>query len=279
MKFKYKNALINYQIIGQGYPIICLHGMQCDLTLMTNSLEPVFNDSKHYQRIYLDFLGMGHSNAPLEFASSDGILEVMIAFINEVVGPQRFSLIGESYGGYICFGLLTKFKEMIDQVLLIVPAVLPDKKQRILPAKEDLSYDLAFLATLDNDIKKHFLNHATIANEQTYQLYLEQFNSGIERSNREYVFKILKNYPYSFDLNEYFKNNYIKSFITFIVGKQDIVVGYQDQFAFMQLFENSAFYVVNNAGHNLQIEQVATFNKLVEIWLLNLNFINNIKED
>lgn len=275
MKFKYKNAVINYEVIGKGYPIICLHGMQCDLNLMKLSLEPVFKDYDNIQRIYVDLLGMGHSNAPLEYASSDGILEVISAFIKEIVGEKSFSLIGESYGGYLSFGLLTQFKNQIDQILLVVPAVKPNKTQRILPAKPELDYDYQFLDTLEENMRKVFLNHTVIANEKTYQLYLEQFYSGITLANKEYVFKILKNYPYSFDLDEYFKNNKFTTTLTFIAGKQDIVVGYHDLFEYMKLFKNAFFYLIEKGGHNLQIEQVQEYYYLVNMWLKSLSY----KED
>ena len=52
-----------------------------------------------------------------------------------------------------------------------------------------------------------------------------------------------------------------------ITGKQDSVVGYKDQFDLMKIYTNSTYCAVNNAGHNIQIEQPKIFEDLVTAWL------------
>ena len=63
MFYSYKNIKIHYQIIGNGKPIIMLHGLNCDLNLMKCCMENIFKNKNGYKRIYIDLLGMGKSES------------------------------------------------------------------------------------------------------------------------------------------------------------------------------------------------------------------------
>ena len=52
-----------------------------------------------------------------------------------------------------------------------------------------------------------------------------------------------------------------------IAAKQDTEVGYKDQFDLMKKYTNSTYVAVENAGHNLQIEQPEIFESIVISWL------------
>ena len=53
----------------------------------------------------------------------------------------------------------------------------------------------------------------------------------------------------------------------FLCGRQDSSVGYVDQFALLPHYPRATFAVLDVAGHNLQIEQPALFETLMEDWL------------
>ena len=43
--------------------------------------------------------------------------------------------------------------------------------------------------------------------------------------------------------------------------------GYKDSFDLMKVYVNSSYFALNNAGHNLQIEQPEIFEGIVRVWL------------
>ncbi len=55
-----KDAEIYYEIIGEGKPVIIIHGCAPDHRLMQRCMESVFEKYKGYQRIYIDLPGMGN---------------------------------------------------------------------------------------------------------------------------------------------------------------------------------------------------------------------------
>ena len=53
MFYEKDNLKLHYKVIGEGKPIILLHGLACHMKLMENCMEPVFKN-KNYKRIYVD---------------------------------------------------------------------------------------------------------------------------------------------------------------------------------------------------------------------------------
>lgn len=80
-------------------------------------------------------------------------------------------LIGESYGGYLARGILSRHLRKIDGLMLLCPVVVPEKEKRILPNSKMQINDSGFLDTLNNEEREGFCEYAVIANEITYRRY------------------------------------------------------------------------------------------------------------
>ena len=52
-----------------------------------------------------------------------------------------------------------------------------------------------------------------------------------------------------------------------LVGRQDSMVGYHDSWKILENYPRATLAVLDQAGHNLQIEQERVFNTLVGEWL------------
>lgn len=129
MLCRIKDAEIYYEIVGEGKPVLIIHGCAPDHRLMQRCMESVFQKYEGYQKIYIDLPGMGKSNAPDWINSSDHILEVLIAFIEEIISTEKFLLVGESYGGYLARGILSKMSEKVNGLLLVCPVVVAQPKK------------------------------------------------------------------------------------------------------------------------------------------------------
>ena len=68
MFFTYQGNKLYYKVIGQGKPVLAIHGLGCSSELMEGCLEPIFEKHAGYKRIYLDLPGMGRSDANPAFA-------------------------------------------------------------------------------------------------------------------------------------------------------------------------------------------------------------------
>ena len=267
MFFNYYNEKVYYEEFGEGKPILIIHGLACNIELMKGCIEPIFKKVNGYKRIYIDLLGMGKSNNySLEYASSDKILEMLLSFIKEKM-DKEFLLIGESYGGYLSRGIVSKCYKNIDGLMLLCPMIIPDDSKRTLPKRNLKFYDKKFLESLDKNKRELFSEYMIITNEKLYKRFEKEVISGIEQANNDFIKKLRGNYSFSFNVDEEIKMINFSKPSLFITGRQDNAVGYYDLYNLLEDYPRATFAILDTAGHNLQIEQEEVFNSLFLNWL------------
>ena len=267
MFFNYYNEKVYYEEFGEGKPILIIHGLACNIELMKGCIEPIFKKVNGYKRIYIDLLGMGKSNnCSLEYASSDKILEMLLSFIKEKM-DKEFLLIGESYGGYLSRGIVSKCYKNIDGLMLLCPMIIPDDSKRTLPKRNLKFYDKKFLESLDKNKRELFSEYMIIANEKMYKRFEKEVISGIEQANNDFIEKLKENYSFTFNVDKEIEMINFSKPSLFIAGRQDNAVGYHDLYNLIEDYPRATFVILDIAGHNLQIEQEEVFNSLFLNWL------------
>lgn len=253
-----------YEVIGEGTPVVLIHGFTVDHKLMAGCMEPVFNQVSGYKRIYIDLPGMGMSNNITDINTTDKILDSLINLINKIIPKENFLLIGESYGGYLVRGIAAKLKARTNAIGFICPVIVPEKSKRNnLPQHEILESDNKFLKTLDEETRMVFTECNVILTEYVFNRFKEEVLSGIKKSNREVITQISQNYSLSIDPDSISFN---KPAI-FYLGKHDSVVGYSDALGILNSYPKADVILLENAGHNLQIEQQEVFTTSFVQWL------------
>ena len=65
MYWCYEDLQMYYETVGEGVPVLMLHGYYVDHHIMTGCLEPVLEQAEcaGYKRIYLDLPGMGKTKS------------------------------------------------------------------------------------------------------------------------------------------------------------------------------------------------------------------------
>lgn len=255
---------VYYEVYGEGRPFLMIHGFTPDHRLMSGCMEPIFRDIPQYQRIYFDLPGMGRTNGPDWIRNSDDMLEIVKAFIQNVIGEKSFLLAGESYGGYLARGLVKSMPQNIDGLLLICPMI--KKGSRTLPPHTILKRDEALLLKLSPEKARSFESDCIILSERVYQRYKDEIVTGLDIADRAFLERIYnEGYGFSYDpddLNEPFTKPSL-----FLHGRQDSVVGYEDAWPVLRNYPRATYAVLDAAGHNLQIEQEELFSALVREWL------------
>lgn len=260
---KVTNANIYYEAIGEGKPIIMLHGFSPDHRLMKGCMEPIFNDGEGWRRIYIDLPGMGKTTDYENIHNSDEMLEAVLEFINTFVPNQPYVIVGESYGGYLTRGIMQTQKDRILGAAFICPMLIPEKQDRTVPTHSIVAADQQFLTTLTKQEVDDFSAHQVVLDEYNWRRYTNEVLAGCQIADENFLDRIQQSYGFSFPLVDMtFHQPSL-----FLVGKQDSVVGFQDALAMLELFPRATFSILDRAGHNLQIEQADLFQALVSEWL------------
>lgn len=264
MTCEINNSTINYNIIGSGINILMIHGFAVDHKLMMGCMEAVPGIA-NFRRIYIDLPGMGLSEASDEINSSDDVLNLLVTFIASVLGDEKFIVIGESYGGYLTRAIYSRLPEQVLGLGMICPVIIADKSKRTLPEHNIVSSDEIFLQTLGEEDAQNFAEYNVMLNEYTYNRYHEEVMSGIRLANRKVLSRIEKNYSLEADIDHH--STKVDIPVLLLTGRQDHIVGYEDAYNILDRYNRVTYLVLDGAGHNLQIEQVAVFNILTSNWL------------
>jgi pimeloyl-ACP methyl ester carboxylesterase len=265
MKCNIKNLEVNYEVYGDGKPIIMIHGMTPDLRLMTGCMEPVFKNRAGYKRIYIDLPGMGKTKGESWITNSDIVLDILIEFINKVIPNENFLLAGESYGGYLSRGIILKLANRVDGLLSLCPGVVSDIKKRNRPQHVVLKRDEELLSQLESSDAEGFNSMQVVQSKSIWERYRDEILSGVKLADYNFLDIINKNengWEFSFALDETLNKP-----TSIILGRQDSCVGYKDAWNILDRYPRSTFAVLDKAGHNLQLEQVEIFNALVNEWI------------
>ncbi|MDO4275389.1 MAG: alpha/beta hydrolase [Eubacteriales bacterium] len=259
---------IHYHVEGEGKPVVMLHGLGCDHRLMMGCMEPVFKRYSGYKRFYIDLPGMGKSEASLDYASSDKILEVLISIIDEQI-KGGFLLAGESYGGYLARGILEskRLGDRVEGLLLLCPVVVPEHHKRNTPERNVTVYDEDFLSRLAPEDRESFCKYAVAANPYTYERFKKEAEPGLKIANKEFIDRLEENYAFSFDVDQRISEKKFSKPTLFLAGRQDDCVGYEDLWKLLKDYPRASFSLLDMAGHNLQFEQPEVLNCLVDQWL------------
>ena len=270
MECEINNISINYEIIGEGKPIIMLHGYYVDHRVMVRCMENVLSDKEGYKRIYIDLPGMGKSESAEWINNSDTMLDVVIGFIQKIIPNENFLLASQSYGGYLARGVIYKMTDRVDGALLICPVIIADYNKRNVPEHVVLVKDNKLLSKLTPGDAEDFNSGAVVQSEKIYERYQNEIMSGVKIANGKFLENLQRNgYAFSFDVDKL--NNKFDKPVLILLGRQDNCVGYEDEWNILANFPRATFAVLDRAGHSLQIEHDELLNSLINEWLVRVN--------
>jgi len=125
LQVKIKDWNINYEVIGEGNPVILLHGWLATLETM----RPIANSLKKDFKVYLvDVIGFGKSDLPEHPLNSNDFGDFLEEFINklEIKNPV---LIGHSNGGRVVINAVGRGLVSPKKIVLIDSAGIKPKRK------------------------------------------------------------------------------------------------------------------------------------------------------
>jgi pimeloyl-ACP methyl ester carboxylesterase len=254
-----------YLSVGEGVPVVAIHGFGIDHHVMFYSHEPVFRHRKGYRRIYFDLPGMGRSKGGMP-ANSDEMLLVVQGFIDAVIPDERFLLTGASYGAYLARGIVNRWPERVLGLMMPVPLIEADRRRRILPKRTIIKQDREFLESLLKEEREEFVSTATVQDETVWKRYKRAVMPGVKAIDQGCLAEFqAKGYSFSFDVDAL--EEPFPAPTLMLMGRQDTAVGYADSRRIIDLYPRGSVIILDRASHALEVEQYALFNALMSEWL------------
>jgi pimeloyl-ACP methyl ester carboxylesterase len=251
---------------GEGTPVLLLHGFGIDHRSLLLTFGPVFERRAGYRRLHVDLPGFGESPASPAIDSSDAMLEVVLALIDEVIGDERFLLVGQSWGGYLARGVVARRPAQVAGLALSIPVVIADHADREVPEHTILAEEPGVLDGVDPADADAFREMAVTVDSSAWMYFRDSILPAVAAADADALERIGDRYSFQADVDATGPPFEGPSLI--VVGRQDSVVGYRDAFRrLLERYPRSTLAVLDSAGHNLEGERTALLLALVDDWL------------
>ncbi|MEE8378950.1 MAG: alpha/beta hydrolase, partial [Gammaproteobacteria bacterium] len=255
---------INYEIYGIGRPLLILHGGYLDHRHMVNVMEPAFEESSNWKRIYPDLPGHGLTKIANNIENHDQVLDVLLEFMGQICTDESYAVAGESRGGLLARGLAAKEPDKINGLLLIVPGRYAVADPKNLPSQVTLERADEILPELaENEIER--FKKLVVQNRGILEKIRKYKLPAISLADAECQNRLNGNYQFSFDLDSteytFFKPTLV------MLGRFDTEVGYRDSLKVIDNYPRATYAILDKAGHSLSWEQPELFIILVRDWL------------
>ena len=258
---------VYYETFGEGRPFLMLHGGYIDHRHMHYDLEPIFEKHPGWKRIYPDLPGHGRTPAPDWLVKQDQVLDIVLGFIDQVIGDKRFALAGVSRGGYLARGVLAKRSEKIDGALLITPARYGNTgRVESNPKNVTLVKNASLLSEL-SPAEAELLAGYVVQDRKAVDAIRRNLVA-LELADQDFQKRIFLNYEFAFDVDQ-LPASFEKP-VLIVTGRQDTTVGYLDSWKMLAQFPRATFAVLDRAVHYLPTEQNELLHALAIEWLLRV---------
>lgn len=264
MECNVRDVTVYYEEVGSGRPILMLHGWPLDHRHIMNCMEPLFVNRPGWRRIYPDLPGMGNTRGPEWLTTHDQMLEVVLAFWDQVAPGERCVVAGNSYGGYLAWGVIHQRGTHVDGALLTVPLIETDDRKKRYPKHQSLKTEPGFLEALqpDEDYLRNFLVVQTL---DLLAVYRRVITAAVKDADQAFLQRIQPNHFVGFEVDAL--PTPFPAPALFLTGREDHVCGYREAFQILDNYPRATFAVLDCAGHVLDLEQRALFQALANDWL------------
>lgn len=244
---------INYEIAGEGKPVVLIHGWLTNLETM----KPLQNHlCKNFKVYNLDVIGFGKSDLPNKPLSTEDFANFLNEFLDKL-NIENPILIGHSNGGRMIINLAGRNLRKVNKIVLIDSA-------GIVPKRKPKYYVKVYTFKALKNITKIFPNTEMFRNLR--ERMLGKFGSSDYKSSPEVLRKTM-----SIIVNEDQKHlmSNIKVPTLIIWGEKDDATPLEDGKTMEKLIPDSGLVVYEGKGHFSYLENLGNCLLVLDEFLKN----------
>ena len=231
----------SYQIIGQGKPLLILHGWGSNYERWTKVAEQISQGvpggTGPFKVIVPDLPGFGKSDVLLTAWNMNNYIKWLEEFVKEL-NLKEFNLMGHSFGGALAVKLAINHPQNVQKLFLVSAASVRKRTTK----------------------KSALRNIAKVVKKLSFLPFYEIFRKAfykfiIRKSDYPYVDGIMKETfknVISEDLAQF--TGFIKTPTIIIWGDKDKSTPVEDAYFMNQKIRNSKLEIIKGAGHALNKE-------------------------
>lgn len=253
MTLHYKNISIHYTDIGEGTPLVFLHGFLENSTIWEPFLKPL---SQKNRIICIDLLGHGKTGCLGYIHTMEAMADAVFAVLKKL-NIETFAVFGHSMGGYVSLVVAEKAPNKVKGLGLINSTAYTDS------AEKKTNRDRAILAVKENHkmfiavaIPNLFAEH----NREKYRNKIEHLKNEALKIPVQGIVAALEGMKTRLDRTATLHSKAYKKML--IVGKKDPVLIYD--LALEQVTNTDVKLIDFPDGHMSYIENKDQFLKAIK---------------
>lgn len=228
---KIDNLNITYQTIGEGKPLLILHGWGSKSDRWQTTAKSLAG--RGYEVIIPDLPGFGQSGSPETVWSLSDYSNFVNKFA-EKLGLDSFNLLGHSFGGNVAITYSLRYPEKINRMFLVGAAAI-----RAETVKKKTTYGLTRVFK--------FLKYVPFVRRFFYRFIIKSDYPSTKGIMRDIYLKTLKE-----DLSD--KLSEVKVPTLIIWGEKDDITPLKNAHEINLKIQGSRLEIVPEIGHNLHSE-------------------------
>lgn len=269
MEIELPNGRIHADVRGSGTPVLIMHGGGLDHRHMLDTLEPVFERTTGWRRVYIDLPGHGKSTVSDSVSSQDDVLGMISSFVDVAFDGEKSALIGESRGGYHAMGLAhIRPNDFLGMMLIVAGGMTSESVERLPQHQNLVKAPEPTIRNASPDARSRFERLVIQTPEILEKIELTKVPAA-ELADQELAERITGKFTFSFDLSKPARK--FERPCLFINGRQDALAGYRDMIDSLELYPHATLAILDHAGHSVSWERPVLFEALTFDWLHRLN--------
>ena len=252
-------VLTNFHDLGQGAPILLIHGSGPGVSAWANWRLTMAALTPGYRCLAPDMAGFGYSTVPSGYAfNRQGWLDQLIAFM-DAMGLERAHVIGNSFGGSMALALAIAAPQRVDRLVLMGSVGVPFA---ITPGLDAV---WGYTPGLENmrAIMDYFAHDRSLIGEDLIRLrYEASLRPGVQDSYAA-MFPAPRQRWVDAMAHDEAAVRAIPHRTLLVHGRDDRVIPLQTSLTLNQWIDDSRLHIFGRCGHWTQIEQAGPFAHLV----------------
>lgn len=248
---------------GDGLPVLLLHGSGPGVSAWANWRMNIPALATDHRVVAPDIVGFGYTERPTDFNyTMDNWIEHVIALM-DTLSIDRFSLIGNSFGGALALGIAIRYPHRVEKLVLMGSVGVSfelteglDKVWGYTPTVENMKEIMAYFA----------YNQALVSDDLAELRYRASIQEGFQESFACMFPKPRQRWINAMTFSDA-EIQSIKCPTLILHGREDLVIPPANSQRLFSLIENAQLHLFGCCGHWTQIEHAETFNYQVNHFL------------
>jgi pimeloyl-ACP methyl ester carboxylesterase len=244
--------------------VVLLHGFGLDHRSLL-PLDPTFERSGRWRRIYLDLPGATGSPATAA-GSSQEVADAVVEEIRARVGEEPFAVLGNSWGGMIARHVAHELRPRVLGLATVAGVFVAPRDERTVPPRTVLKEEPQIVPLLPGTALEQYREDAVVESTGDARSFLRYVRPGLDGADQRALDRISRNYSLDREPEDAHPEPFSPPALH-ITGRQDDVVGFSDAWRRIGHYPRASFAVLDAAGHNLLFEQHDLCSALIAEWL------------